>query len=56
MGLGWWDLPNVVIWPHMAGRSDNPEDESLEHLVANLRHFLSGEPLEQQIDRTGGLF
>lgn len=47
-----WRLPNVVITPHVAGAE---ADEELEALVSeNLRRFVAGEPLVNQVDPERG--
>lgn len=40
-----WDLPNVLITPHIAPGTDVPGDPAAELFVANLRAYLAGEPL-----------
>lgn len=47
-----WRLPNVVITPHVAGAE---ADEELAALVSeNLRRFVAGEPLVNQVDPERG--
>ncbi|HEV8489855.1 MAG TPA: D-2-hydroxyacid dehydrogenase [Candidatus Limnocylindrales bacterium] len=47
-----WHLPNVVITPHVSGAE---ADEELEALVSeNLRRFVAGEPLINQVDPERG--
>ena len=44
-----WDLPNVVLLPHIAG-SMNRECQRMGHcMVQELRRFLTGQPLEWEI-------
>lgn len=37
-----WDLPNVLITPHVAGRSDRYVDQALTIVEPNLRRYLDG--------------
>lgn len=39
-----WDMENVFITPHIAGRSDRYNEQALEVVTANLVHYLAGEP------------
>jgi phosphoglycerate dehydrogenase-like enzyme len=47
----WWDQPNVVITPHVSGTSARYFDELL---VENLRRYVAGEPLLNQVDPERG--
>ena len=49
-----WKFPNVVITPHIAGRSDGefPRDEDL--FIENLRRFAAGQPLLNVVDHERG--
>lgn len=38
-----WDLPNVLVTPHVAGRSDRYVDQALTIVEPNLRRYLAGE-------------
>jgi len=49
-----WELPNVLITPHVAANFDEYLPRSIEHFAANLRRFLSGTPLETRFDRGRG--
>ena len=44
-----WALPNVIISPHASYLSPHNERGLLEEFAENLRRFLSGEPLMNQI-------
>ncbi len=45
-----WDLPNVVMTSHRAGRSVRQEDRSTSVFEDNLDRFLSGKPLTNLAD------
>lgn len=49
-----WDLPNVVITPHIAWESSRFEARSLELFAANLDRFLRGESLVNVVDLVDG--
>jgi D-2-hydroxyacid dehydrogenase (NADP+) len=38
-----WDMPNVFITPHIAGRSDQYVDQAIGVIRSNLRRFLAGD-------------
>ena len=40
-----WDLPNVILSPHNASASTGNEKRSAEMFIANLGHWLRGEPM-----------
>lgn len=39
----YWDAPNLLITPHVAGYCDEYEGQASEIILDNLRHFKSGE-------------
>ena len=46
-----WHTPNVIITPHCS--SDDTDvyiPKTLDHVFENMRRFLAGEPLENQVD------
>ncbi len=45
-----WDLPNVIITPHMSGAIQGYGHRSSEMFVANLEHYVNGEPLDNVVD------
>ena len=47
----WWDQPNVIVTPHVSGTSARYFDDLL---VENLRRYLAGESLLNQIDPERG--
>ena len=49
-----WDLPSVLITGHTAGNSPQTGERGIELLVANVRHFLAGEPLRNEVDTRAG--
>jgi len=49
-----WDLPNVVVSPHMSGDFAGWRESVVELFVDNLRRYLTGEPLRNVVDKTRG--
>ena len=49
-----WDLPNVILTPHLAGASGPKERRCVEILCNNLRHYANGEPLQNVVDKRLG--
>ncbi len=49
-----WKFSNVVITPHVAGRSDRVGRRRLDLYKENLRRFLRGEPLVNVVDKQKG--
>jgi D-3-phosphoglycerate dehydrogenase len=49
-----WDLPNVIITPHVGGQSARRADDMTEFFCANLRRYLAGEPLQNVVDKQLG--
>jgi phosphoglycerate dehydrogenase-like enzyme len=50
----WWSEPGVFVTPHVAGLTPDYRAH-VEHIVTeNLRRFLSGTPLMNEVDRTRG--
>ena len=46
-----WHTPNVIITPHCS--SDDTDvyiPKTLDHVLANMRRFRAGEPLENRVD------
>lgn len=48
----WWSMPNVIVTPHVAGSSGADEHRAL--IVENLRRFVEGEPLLNDVDPERG--
>jgi D-2-hydroxyacid dehydrogenase (NADP+) len=42
-GHPFWEMPNVLITPHMAGFHAGYPDEALPVVIDNIRHFLAGD-------------
>jgi phosphoglycerate dehydrogenase-like enzyme len=49
-----WDLPNVIITPHLAGSSYQKERRCVEVLRENLLRYGRGEPLINLVDKRAG--
>ncbi len=49
-----WGFENVVITPHIAGRSDHEYDRDKDLFIENLRRFGAGEPLLNVVDKQKG--
>lgn len=45
-----WDMPNVIVTPHIAGTVTGYLDRAALAFAANLRRHLAGEPLENLVD------
>lgn len=45
-----WSLPNVLLSPHHSGSSSRTEGRVVELFVDNLRRFVRGEELRNQVD------
>jgi phosphoglycerate dehydrogenase-like enzyme len=46
-----WQLPNVILSPHIAGFSEHYDARATDVFAENLRRFLAGEPLLNLVDR-----
>ncbi len=49
-----WLRKDVVITPHVAGRSQGTDEREAELFVENVRRFVSGEPLLNVVDKQAG--
>jgi D-3-phosphoglycerate dehydrogenase len=49
-----WDLPNVIITPHVGGQSATRIDDITNFFCDNLRRYQAGEPLRNLIDKRLG--
>jgi phosphoglycerate dehydrogenase-like enzyme len=49
-----WDMPNVVITPHVAGGSPNRQDRIVSLICENLKRLIAGLPLLSEIDKRKG--
>ncbi|MDA7980686.1 MAG: D-2-hydroxyacid dehydrogenase [Pirellulales bacterium] len=49
-----WDLPNVIITPHVGGQSQNRADDMTNFMCENLRRYFQGRPLLNYVDKRQG--
>ena len=49
-----WDLPNVIVTPHLSAISPVYLDRALQLFAKNLAHYLEGTPLPTLIDKERG--
>lgn len=49
-----WDLPNVIITPHVGAQSAKRADDTTDLLCENLRRYLAKEPLLNRVDKRLG--
>lgn len=49
-----WELPNMVITPHVAGQSARRSHNMTDFFCENLRRYLNGEPLRNFVDKRLG--
>ncbi|WP_034516059.1 D-2-hydroxyacid dehydrogenase [Actinomadura rifamycini] len=49
-----WDLPNVIVSPHMSGDTVGWRDELVELFVENFDRFATGRPLRNVVDKRLG--
>ena len=49
-----WDLPNLIVTPHMAGQTMPYMDRVTELFGENLRRYLAGEPMLNVLDKARG--
>jgi phosphoglycerate dehydrogenase-like enzyme len=49
----YWDLPNVIVTPHIAGAFPELNEIDREYFIADLRRYLTGQPLRSVVDREG---
>ncbi len=49
-----WDLPNVIITPHVGGQRASRIDDMTRLFCENLRRFRAGEPLINRVDKSLG--
>jgi phosphoglycerate dehydrogenase-like enzyme len=49
-----WELPNVIITPHMAGISPHYDERAVEMFAANLARYVNGQPLYNLFDPKRG--
>lgn len=51
-----WHAPNTILTPHVSGLLSQPEnfEKAADICEENLRRFLAGQPLMNQVDRSTG--
>jgi len=49
-----WDLPNVIITPHVGAQSHRRADDTTDLVCENLRRFFAGRPLLNLVDKRLG--
>jgi len=49
-----WEMNNVIITPHVAGSTPHYWDRAVEIFVKNLRRYLRGDELINQVDKERG--
>lgn len=49
-----WDMPNVMIAPHVAGDSPRSHERFMALFCENLRRYVAGEPLLNVVDKEAG--
>ena len=47
-----WRTPNLVMTPHCSSDAPDYADRTLDLFFANLRRYLAGRPLQNEVDRT----
>ena len=53
-GHALWKFPNVMITPHIAGRSDHDQERMYGTIKENIRRFAEGMPLINVVDKLKG--
>ena len=49
-----WEMPNVVVTPHVSGLGPRYWERAVEQFAANLERFLAGRPLFNVVDKRAG--
>ena len=49
-----WDMPNVIITPHVGGQAATRIDDMTNFFCENLTRYLSGQPLRNLVDKRLG--
>ena len=49
-----WKFDNVIITPHIAGRSDRDRERMVGTVKENIRRFVAGKPLLNVVDKAKG--
>ena len=53
-GHALWKFENVIITPHIAGRSDRDAERMTGTIKENVRRFVAGKPLINVVDKQKG--
>ena len=53
-GHALWKFNNVVITPHIAGRSDRDNERMVGTIKENIKRFVDGRPLDNVVDKQKG--
>jgi phosphoglycerate dehydrogenase-like enzyme len=53
-GHALWKFNNVVITPHVAGRSDRDNERMVGTIRENIQRFVDGKPLINVVDKQKG--
>jgi phosphoglycerate dehydrogenase-like enzyme len=46
-----WQMPNTILTPHIAGTSPRIAERHTDVLLDNIRRFVAGEPLRNDVDK-----
>jgi phosphoglycerate dehydrogenase-like enzyme len=49
-----WEMPNVILTPHVSGLAPRLWERAIDQFANNLRAFLDGRPLENVVDKRAG--
>jgi phosphoglycerate dehydrogenase-like enzyme len=49
-----WKFENVIVTPHIAGRSDQDQQRMVDTIRENIRRFVDGKPLLNVVDKQKG--
>ena len=49
-----WEMPNVILTPHVSGLGPDYWERAVEQFAANLGRFLAGQPLLNVVDKRAG--
>jgi phosphoglycerate dehydrogenase-like enzyme len=49
-----WEMPNVILTPHISGLAPRHWERAMDQFTGNLRHYLAGEPLFNVVDKRAG--
>lgn len=49
-----WDIPNILITPHVGAQAASRVDDTTKLICENVRRFLAGQPLFNQVEKSLG--